>query len=355
MKAAALLRHRAVATQYFFCKDEDADLENGRTRLIHDELDDTVLIMPVRKCKEERSTMFLSICRLFNLVASVGVLAVLYWIALYTGIYDRDASCPVKDWTYEPRCGDALTHQNTTHLQSALTPEQWHDLRLKYQQSAREGYSSLASNWADLYKQLPAPYNDQVVPNSGYLIPIEIKTTPDKGRGVFTAVDIKKGEKIWDNRFQATFPNDCASKIFYSRLSNEQACDTMFWSYVHNFFGDGYQTILDLDGHGYTNHGSQEDGLENVVHHFDDELDESYYALWPIFARLHPGVKARRRRPGAHGLYAIRDISAGEGMSASRFWLNIAATAFLACPFSHCFSLCLSHTHTSPVFYRAVL
>lgn len=302
------LTHRA-AKQQLSCATDDLEV---REKLIAAPFPASDA-PPKQSRSERRRKILLWGTRLFVSIAVVVLLMLLVFGALYTGIYERDPTCPVEEWSYEPWCADAITHHNTSNLQAPLTPEQWRDLRAKYQQAVGTANSTLSSNWDDLYKNLPAPYN-QRVHNSGYLIPIEIKSTADKGRGVFTKVDIKKGQKIWDNRFRAVFPTPCSAMKFFADLTNEQACDALFWGYVHNFYGNGYQFMLALDGHDYTNHGTSQNGLENIEHHFEEEMDQSYYQRWlPFVHRLSGEKKAKRNKAGAYGLFAIRDISAGEG------------------------------------------
>jgi len=179
-------------------------------------------------------TVLLAVVTIFGLVA-----ASLVWVSLYTGVYDRDSTCPVRDNTFEPWCEAAITHHNTNNLAPPLSPREWYELRKKYHRAVGESASSLASNWEDLYKELPTTEDSmsetrhsseqKQVHNNGYLIPIEIKSTPERGRGVFTTVNVKKGQKIWENRFRGNFPDACSGRKFFASLTNEEACDAMFW------------------------------------------------------------------------------------------------------------------------------
>jgi len=72
--------------------------------------------------------------------------------------------------------------------------------------------------------------------------------------------------------------------------------------------------MLDLDGHGYTNHGTEEDGFENVRHRFeDDDLNLGFLQLFLPSQFVSEKIKTRLNQPGAYGLFATRDIAAGEG------------------------------------------
>lgn len=325
---ASILTQRVIKQHFQHCSEADEDIEESEKLLPEEVFEPPEVWLRKRAYhspKRKRRCFWVWIGRICFAVSFVLMAAFLTWVALYTGLYERDSTCTIGDWSFEPWCADALTHQNTSHLQPPLAPQQMLELRTKYQQAVGDAQSTLSSNWQNLYKDLPAPYHVRV-PNSGYLIPIEIKQTANKGRGVFTNVDIKKGQKIWDNRYQAIFPNPCSAMKFFASLNNEQACDALFWSYVHNFYGNGYQTMISLDGYGYTNHGTAQDGLENIVHHFEGELSESNYHQWPelvpFVERISESTKANRNKPGAYGLYAARDISTGEGKPMERF-LNV--------------------------------
>jgi len=72
--------------------------------------------------------------------------------------------------------------------------------------------------------------------------------------------------------------------------------------------------MLDLDGHGYTNHGTEEDGFENVRHRFeDDDLNLGFLQLFLPSQFASERTKTRLNQPGTYGLFATRDIAAGEG------------------------------------------
>ena len=279
------------------------------------------------------------------MAAFVGALLGAYWLTLYFHYLPiRHDDCPgASEWKY-PWCAANLLHGR--ELPPPLTPEQWLILRQKYVDAVGgEEQSTLAKGWDQLYKNLPTDITNNYVDDSinpsiqvhnhGFLVHAEIKASPTKGRGIFATKDILKGTKVWDSRYRGVFPDECSARTFFNSLTNQEACDAMFWGYVNNFYGNydhdhahnGIQYMLDLDGHGYLNHGTEADGDRNAIHHFEGEMETDNYALKRHFftvgsgaggvvgvgsAQLSPQKHKRRNEPGAYGLYASRDIKAGE-------------------------------------------
>ena len=269
------------------------------------------------KQKLIRYSSFFWICTywIFSISAVITLataLAGAYWLALHFGYFADDTYCPVQDWHY-PWCAEE--HLDQSGLPPANTPEQWFVLRQKYLDSlAEDERSSLASKWDELYKRLE--WNGEHEHNHGFVVPIEIKQSPNRGRGIFTKVPLKKGDKIWDNRYRGVFPSECSAKQFFSKLNNQEACAAMLWGYVNNFYGNGYQYMLDMDPHVYINHAGPNDPDRNTVHYFQDEMDTSDYrslSLSLSLSKLEEDVRLSRNVPGAYGLYADRDIEAGDG------------------------------------------
>ena len=234
-----------------------------------------------------------------------------YWLALFTGIHIPDANtCPIAKFHY-PWCAHSIMHVEQT-IPSPLTSDEWLELRRKYQaaiaQGAPDSSSSLADGW-DEPGSVGFPIMDR----------LEIRTSPGKGRGLYTTQPIAKGTKIWDNRYRAVFPNECTANLFFAGLANQMACDAMFWGYTNNFYGNdvGIQYMFDLDGHGYINHADESD-KPNAAHHFQEEMETKHYAVPRILpwggslTKSDPARHRARTKPGAYGLYAQRDIEAGE-------------------------------------------
>lgn len=248
--------------------------------------------------------------RLALLVIFVGLAIFAYWLSLLLGFYNPDAAtCSVPTFEY-PWCEPMLMHAGTLANEKEpliLTFDEWLDLRQRFQKAVVEGghgaFSSLADDW-------------QEANTVGFVDPrgIEIKNSAGKGRGVFATRTFPKGTKIWDSRYRGVFPNECSAKHFFNTLTDQQKCDAIFWGYINNFYGNGIQYMLDLDGHGYINHGDD----PNAVHQFEGELDTTDYSLSRIhfpslgIFPLNRDTWKARNRPGAYGLYAKRDIVEGE-------------------------------------------
>jgi len=258
-----------------------------------------------------RSTLFwMTIMTVFSVVSFLAV-AGIYWLTLYFGLVQHETNppCSLEQFEY-PWCGNNLHHfQEERPL--PFTFDQWKSWRTLYVESLEAAglspdlHSSLASDWQD---------NDTY----GFVVPIEVQSSAGRGRGVFATEFVPKGTKIWDSRYRAVFPNSCVAKHFFNNLTedvhNSHKCDAMFWGYVNNFYGSGVQYMLDLDGHGYVNH--KDSPHANAVHHFEGELETADYTVFRILpwgGYLKNAVKrAQRTKPGAYGLYANRDIQAGE-------------------------------------------
>jgi hypothetical protein len=233
----------------------------------------------------------------------------IYWLLLYFREPLRDESCLVPEWKF-PDCSAHILH---TTISPLVTPQQLLDFRRQYHESGVQE-SSMTSDWANLTKIV----NGQVVDNTGFLLPVQFQYAPGKGRGIYATHSIAKGEQIWDSRFRAVFDTECSTRTFLSKLSEEDQCKIMFWGYSNNFYGNGFQFMVDFDGHGYMNHCDAASPARNTAHYFEGELDTPYSTLPHIFAytwssgNVDQTTLRKRTYPGAHGMYATRDIEAGE-------------------------------------------
>ena len=229
-----------------------------------------------------------------------------YWYILYKGWYNTDRSCRAEKFEY-PSCLRFLMHQDEK-LPDPFTPGDWLDWRIKYQYALLKanvpGRSTFDHGWGD--------YG-----TSGFvdLDSIEIKKIPGKGRAVLAKKLIPAGTKIWSDRYRAVFPNECTARLFFNDLDRQQKCDAMFWGYANNFYGNGLQYMIDMDGHGYINHENDKN-LKTAVHHFENEMHTTSYGIFrlvPWGGYIHDEARWRARRgPGAYGLNAFRDIQPGE-------------------------------------------
>lgn len=67
---------------------------------------------------------------------------------------------------------------------------------------------------------------------SGFAIPYEIKTFPEKGRSVVATTQVEKGQKVWDASYSARFGREETFMEYLHALPFEAACDVIMWSYV---------------------------------------------------------------------------------------------------------------------------
>lgn len=240
-------------------------------------------------------------------LAAIPALAGIYWLSLYSGLVNPEAqTCTIPKFEY-PWCANTLMHME--EVVGAKSSEEWLDLRRKYQDAIAKGSPSSESSLAEGWDQAGS------LGFANNMESLEVRNLPGKGRSLHATQIIPRGTKIWDNRYRAVFPNACTAKHFLNGLTDQQKCDAVFWGYTNNFYGNGMQYMIDLDGHGYINHDS--DNL-NAIHHFEGEMETD---LYPVPRRLLPWGgylnKASpqwqsRNKPGAYGLYATRDIQVGE-------------------------------------------
>lgn len=224
-----------------------------------------------------------------------------------------DETCSIPEWKY-PDCSGHLTHKQGEGIPPLMTAEEWREFRRKYQDSVER--SSLEDTWENLSKSRES--DGAVVDNTGFLLPVEFKYSPGKGRGVYATEPIRQGQQIWDSRFRGVFDTECAAKKYFAQLTTDEQCKAIFWGYNNNFYGHGFQFMMSLDGHAYFNHCSPGSSERNAEHHFEGEFETTMYDLPHFFAiNLGKGSVSdltlqRRNYPGAHGLYAKRDIQPGE-------------------------------------------
>jgi hypothetical protein len=236
-------------------------------------------------------------------IGLVSITLTSYWSVIYLGLYERGVSCS-EDWDTTLWCPSHVMHKELQPPPYSI--EHWVELRRIYQQSVER--SSLGAKWDQLFKE---GEDGKIVENTGFLVPVNVSDSPGKGKGVFASKPIKNGQKLWDNRYRGVFDNECSARKFFNVLSEEEACSGMFWGYTNNFYGRGFQFMLDLDGHGYINDCAEED--RNVQHHFDGEVESDDYRLPRFFFRgIDDETMIQRNDPGAYGLYATRDIEEGE-------------------------------------------
>jgi hypothetical protein len=199
----------------------------------------------------------------------------------------QDNSCPIPEWQYP----DCTKYLNSGVVTASFTQEKWIEMRKAYVQVVGQEESSLSADWAEL------PPRGEL--SSGFYIPVEVRTSPGKGRGVFSSVDIQKGQKVWDNRHTGRFPDECSVRQFMDVIGEEDACNAIMWAYVNNHFAEevsgDYEFMLDFDECVYFNAAPSKEE-QNLDNRFADHVGED---------------RDKRRAPGAFAMYANRDIPAG--------------------------------------------
>lgn len=172
------------------------------------------------------------------------------------------------------------------------TPQQipdgayWVSLRDAYVDVVGEDYSTI--RWPPPKEE--AESND--VPFTGFVVPIEVRQTTHKGRGVYATKPIPKGASVWDDRYHAVF-DDNEEEEFKSLLQEvtwEQACDLLQWCYGYEYDANESKDEEDeritvgvaccLDEGSLLNHGVK--GVANVGYRGKD--DDNMVALVDIRA-----------------------------------------------------------------------
>ena len=87
-------------------------------------------------------------------------------------------------------------------------------------------------------KHATIEYTEVPADGNGFLVPVEVKHVPGKGRAVMAAEDIPEGTKIWDTTFTARFPSPVYFRRYLSTLPRDLACDVMIWAYVEDYAWD---------------------------------------------------------------------------------------------------------------------
>ena len=283
------------------------DLEQGQS------LDAPLLIQPLKE-NPRRTLLWFPVskgpttCALL-LVSPLFVFAVT-WLYYYFLQPHLAQPCVVPTFAeLQPTCSHLLMHTHDTRASlEFLDGPEWLRLRRIFRGTG----GRLSEGWDD-----PSA--------TGWQIPVDFRYSPGQGRGIYTTTTtaptvIPRGTKLWDSRYRAVFDNECAAKQYLQALSNRERCDAMFWGYSNNFLGHGMQFMVDLDGHGYLNHCPKGSLERTAEHHFEAELDvdSTQYGLphWLSFRLPQFTVSStllqQRNQPGAHGLYAARDIQPGE-------------------------------------------
>ena len=216
-------------------------------------------------------------------------------------ITTADETCPIQQWKY-PNCKPYLNK-----VSPPATDEQWLDLRQKFHTAVGDQASGLDPTWSNYTRTA----NGSSILNQGFRVPVEVRTSPGKGRGVFLKSYVQKGQQLWDNRYTARFPNECSVRKFFASIGEEAACSAIMWGYVNDFAGEGLQYHLDLDGSVYFNE-ARPVSEANAMHRYVTPVEEEAGSLDGVQRILEPEqLVALRKQPGRFGLFATRDLEPG--------------------------------------------
>ncbi|GFH61853.1 hypothetical protein CTEN210_18329 [Chaetoceros tenuissimus] len=178
--------------------------------------------------------------------------------------------------------GGLWNHLKCDEIYSSERPihplEAWIHARVVYRQIVGNDQSSIGTE------------EDDNVPH-GFVVAHEAKQSPPKGRGIFAAQDIKKGELIWSTKKTARFADGDSFRKFILSLDRHFACDALEWSYVQKLENGELRISTDLD--------------EGALCNDNDEENDANKGCDKAAAKNHEGGCT-------NNYFALRDIKAGD-------------------------------------------
>lgn len=154
----------------------------------------------------------------------------------------------------------------------------WTQVRDAYVQAVRSERSTISWPLSSAATSSSHHDNNDHDKFSGMAVPIEVKITSEKGRGVYAAEqDIPKGTSVYlTSRYNAIFTEDdqAAFEKFLSILSWEQACDMLQWCYGYEYDEeDDIGVACGLDEGSLFNHEKEEFANVGYPTDHDDDVD----------------------------------------------------------------------------------
>jgi hypothetical protein len=192
-----------------------------------------------------------------------------------------------KDERKEPLLVDLWAHfdfeKNWVHPRPIYTIETWRTLRQAYLDTVGSRKSSI-----------PSLEDDE---SSSFSVAVNVQYAAEKGRGIFAAQDIPRGQHIWSSKQTALFDNREDYKAFLERLEVDIACDVLQFAYVQalpELMGqkDNTRISVDLDDMTFIN---------QIIY----DWEEPDAGCFPEWEDLYPGGCERN-------LFALRHIQKGE-------------------------------------------
>lgn len=141
-------------------------------------------------------------------------------------------------WKYL-QCEDIFATERPIH-----SIDTWNHARQVYRQIVGNDQSSIGTK------------QDDIIDIDGFQVAHIAKQAPPKGRGIFAAQDIKKGELIWSTKKTIRFSDGDSYRKFNLSVERGFACDVLQWSYVQRLENGELRVSTDLDDGAFCNSGS---------------------------------------------------------------------------------------------------
>jgi hypothetical protein len=156
-----------------------------------------------------------------------------------------------------------------------------------------EMWMTMRRTYHDLLRDNPGEISEQ----DGFSVAVEAKQSIDKGRSIYAAQDIQRGDHIWTGATQmATFDSGTIYKRFLASLPKDMACDVMIWCYIQ--FVDVVDVVeLDVRKAPRICVDLEIGSFINTVSSPEDTIDAGYLPEW---------------KDSQQDLYALRDIKKGD-------------------------------------------
>ncbi|OEU09847.1 hypothetical protein FRACYDRAFT_248097 [Fragilariopsis cylindrus CCMP1102] len=214
-------------------------------------------------------------------------------------------------WHEELGC-DKLT------IRPVHTPEVWIGMREAYISVVGQEMATVPSTTTSSLSSSELSESSESLKASlfktAFQIPFEVRQSPGMGRGIYTLIDVKKGQLLYDfsQTAQYRYANEFAE--FLRIITPDLACDVLMWSYVQEL-SEGYtekmsndygpfRIMTDLDPGSFCNNGGTSKGNMAWIITTTTTSTTTNHKTAPIIGR-YDTVKSAP-------LVALRDIDAGE-------------------------------------------
>ena len=174
-------------------------------------------------------------------------------------------------WEYL-QCEEIFASERPIH-----SIETWNHARQVYREIVGNDQSSIGTN------------QDDIKDIDGFQVAHEAKQAPPKGRGIFAAQDIPKGQLIWSTKKTIRFSDGDSYRKFNLSVERGFACDVLQWSYVQRLENGELRVSTDLDDGALCNGGGSSHKAnmgcdKEMAKKFKGGCVENYFALSDIKA-----------------------------------------------------------------------